>query len=64
MMHVRPHELQPVTLRGISERMNYLPAKTAFASPLTKPQLGYVSRYALGRNDHKVLRNRPKSVGN
>ncbi len=48
MMRARPHELLPGTLRVISVRMNYLPAKAAFASTLKNPQLGYVSRYALG----------------
>ena len=63
MMRARPHELLPGTLRVISVRMNYLPAKAAFASTLKDPQLGYVSRYALGRDYHKVLRNRLKKLG-
>ncbi|MGC0953148.1 tRNA epoxyqueuosine(34) reductase QueG [Pantoea agglomerans] len=63
MMRARPHELLSGTLRVISVRMNYLPAKAAFASTLKNPQLGYVSRYALGRDYHKVLRNRLKKLG-
>lgn len=63
MMRARPHELQPGTLRVISVRMNYLPARAAFASTLKNPQLGYVSRYALGRDYHKLLRNRLKKLG-
>ena len=63
MMRARPHELLPGTLRVISVRMNYLPAKAAFARTLKNPQLGYVSRYALGRDYHKVLRNRLKKLG-
>lgn len=47
MMRARPHELLPGTLRVISVRMNYLPAKAAFASTLKNPQLGYVSRLSL-----------------
>ncbi|MBK4785308.1 MAG: tRNA epoxyqueuosine(34) reductase QueG [Pantoea sp. Pent] len=62
MMRARPHELLPGTLRVISVRMNYLPAKAAFASTLKNPQLGYVSSYALGRDYHKVLRNRLKKL--
>lgn len=62
MMRARPHELQPGTLRVISVRMNYLPAQAAFASTLKNPQLGYVSRYALGRDYHKVLRQRLKNL--
>lgn len=63
MLRARPHELLPGTLRVISVRMNYLPAKAAFASTLKNPSLGYVSRYALGRDYHKVLRNRLKQLG-
>lgn len=63
MLRARPHELLPGTLRVISVRMNYLPAKAAFASTLQNPQLGYVSRYALGRDYHKLLRQRLKKLG-
>lgn len=63
MLRARPHELLPGTLRVISVRMNYLPAKAAFAKTLNNPQLGYVSRYALGRDYHKVLRQRLKKLG-
>lgn len=63
MLRARPHELLPSTLRVISVRMNYLPAKAAFASTLKNPSLGYVSRYALGRDYYKVLRNRLKQLG-
>ncbi|EMI5490075.1 tRNA epoxyqueuosine(34) reductase QueG [Providencia stuartii] len=60
MMRARPHELHPGTLRVISVRMNYLPAKAAFASTLNNPKLGYISRYALGRDYHKLLKKRLK----
>lgn len=63
MMRARPQELLPGTLRVISVRMNYLPAHAAFASTLKNPQLGYVSRYALGRDYHKLLRQRLKQLG-
>ncbi|HCV67595.1 MAG TPA: tRNA epoxyqueuosine(34) reductase QueG [Serratia sp.] len=63
MLRARPHELLPGTLRVISVRMNYLPAKAAFASTLQNPELGYVSRYALGRDYHKLLRQRLKKLG-
>ena len=43
--------------------MNYLPANAAFARTLKDPALGYVSRYALGRDYHKLLRNRLKKLG-
>ncbi|MGL5455584.1 MAG: tRNA epoxyqueuosine(34) reductase QueG [Citrobacter telavivensis] len=63
MMRARPHELLPGTLRVISVRMNYLPAHAAFASTLKNPAQGYISRYALGRDYHKLLRNRLKKLG-
>ncbi len=64
MLRARPQELLPGTLRVISARMNYLPANAAFASTLKNPRLGYLSRYALGRDYHKVLRQRLKQLGN
>jgi epoxyqueuosine reductase len=59
LKRARPAELTPGTIRIISVRMNYWPpgAKDANAA-LTDPQRGYVSRYALGRDYHKVLRDR------
>lgn len=55
----RPQELVPGTLRVISARMDYMPPDARDADEvLHDPQLGYVSRYALGRDYHKVLRGR------
>jgi epoxyqueuosine reductase len=55
----RPQEIAPGTLRIISARMDYLPPHTRKAQDvLERPDLGYVSRYALGRDYHKVLRRR------
>ncbi len=55
----RPAELQPGTVRVIVARMDYLPPGGADpAAVLEDPALGYVSRYALGRDYHKVLRRR------
>jgi epoxyqueuosine reductase len=54
-----PKRLLPGVERIISVRMNYLPPAVADAeSVLAAPELGYVSRYALGRDYHKVLRTR------
>ncbi len=55
----RPADLVPGTIRVISARMSYWPetardAREALADPTT----GYVARYALGRDYHKVLRRR------
>lgn len=63
MLRARPAELLPGTLRVISVRMDYLPAKAGFATNLSDPTLGYISRYALGRDYHKVLRQRLKQLG-
>jgi epoxyqueuosine reductase len=54
----RPDELVPGTVRVLSARMNYWPGDARDAGEaLADPQVGYVSRYALGRDYHKVLRN-------
>ena len=53
----RPDELVPGTLRVISARMDYWPAGARDAHEvLGEPATAYVSRYALGRDYHKVLR--------
>ena len=55
----RPAELVPGTMRVITVRMDYRARDAADpAAVLDNPTLGYVSRYALGRDYHKVLRNR------
>lgn len=55
----RPGELQPGTLRVISARMDYMPPVGADPrAVLEDSRLAYVSRYALGRDYHKVLRRR------
>ena len=54
----RPAELEPGTLRVISVRMNYLPADTQAEEVLSDPDKAYVSRYALGRDYHKMMRKR------
>lgn len=55
----RPAELLPGTLRIIVVRMDYLPEKhSGLTSALARSRIGYVSRYALGRDYHKVMRKR------
>ena len=54
----RPAELVPGTCRVISVRMDYLPANTAMAKRLKQPEHAYISRYALGRDYHKLMRRR------
>ena len=59
MKRLRPAELVPGTIRVITARMNYLAADTYPAEKaLTEPDTAYISRYALGRDYHKVLRAR------
>lgn len=59
----RPAELLPGTLRVVSVRMNYLP-DTAICAVTEKTSLAYdplqacISRYAHGRDYHRVLRSR------
>ncbi len=55
----RPADLVPGTVRVISARMSYLPGGARNAQEaLADPTTGYVARYALGRDYHKVLRRR------
>lgn len=55
----RPAELVPGTVRVISARMDYLPPTAAEPwGVLRCPDQGYISRYALGRDYHKLLRQR------
>jgi epoxyqueuosine reductase len=55
----RPAELEPGTQRIISVRMDYVPPGTANAwEVLGDAEAGYVSRYALGRDYHKLMRQR------
>lgn len=52
-----PQELLPGTVRVVSVRMDYWPGEARAAEEvLGDGALGYVSRYALGRDYHKVLR--------
>jgi epoxyqueuosine reductase len=63
----RPEELAPGTLRVVSLRMNYWPEGARAARDVLCAEdravdsrgdgtLGYISRYALGRDYHKVMR--------
>ena len=46
----RPDEIVPGTVRVISARMDYWPSAASAGDVLADPGLGYVSRYALGRD--------------
>ena len=54
----RPAELVPGTVRVISVRIDYLPEAAPSESVLADGAKAFVSRYALGRDYHKVLRAR------
>ena len=54
----RPDQLMPGTIRVISARMDYLPETTDMQVVLDNPNKGYISRYALGRDYHKLMRKR------
>jgi epoxyqueuosine reductase len=54
----RPAELVPGTLRVISARLNYQPQAADAADNLADRTRAYLSRYALGRDYHKLMRHR------
>ncbi|MFN3715654.1 MAG: tRNA epoxyqueuosine(34) reductase QueG [Thiobacillus sp.] len=59
----RPAELVPGTLRVITARLDYLPPGAADPhAVLADPHAAYISRYALGRDYHKVLRTRLQNL--
>ena len=54
-----PEQLVPNTISIISARMDYLPEDLEMTiSLLDKPGKAYISRYALGRDYHKLIRKR------
>ncbi len=59
LKRVRPADLLPGTVRVISVRMNYLPpsAKDSWAV-MAQGERAFISRYALGRDYHKLMRKR------
>jgi len=57
-LRTHPAELMPNVSRVISARIHYWPAATPAAEVLGNGTLAYVSRYALGRDYHKVVRTR------
>lgn len=58
----RPALLIPETIRIISVRMDYLPPDTSLIEVLQNPSKAYISRYALGRDYHRLMRNRLKKL--
>ncbi len=64
LLRARPAELVPGTIRVISVRLNYLPQDAKFANILKDKDKAYISRYALGRDYHKLMRKRLQQLGN
>ncbi|MGY5451937.1 tRNA epoxyqueuosine(34) reductase QueG [Agarivorans sp. MS3-6] len=58
-----PEQLHQGTRRVISVRMDYLPEDAKFAQSLSNSQQAYISRYALGRDYHKLMRKRLNLLG-
>ncbi len=59
----RPHELVPNTIRVISARLDYLPPNAVDSKQImSNSSKAFISRYALGRDYHKVLRNKLKKL--
>jgi len=61
----RPDELEPGTLRVISVRMDYFPPESeSIQKVLNNKDLGLISRYATGRDYHKLIRKRLQKLVN
>jgi len=59
----RPGELVPGTLRVISARLNYQPLTTRDSwATMNDTEAAFISRYALGRDYHKVLRSKLQTL--
>lgn len=59
---ISPKTLIPNTERIIMARMDYLPPNTDIVPVLHNPKLGAISRYALGKDYHKIVRKRLKKL--
>ncbi|AFI85282.1 tRNA epoxyqueuosine(34) reductase QueG [Methylophaga nitratireducenticrescens] len=58
-LRTHPEELVPGTIRVITARMDYWPETAADAwQVMGESELGFISRYALGRDYHKLIRKR------
>lgn len=58
-----PALLVPGTVRVICARMNYQPTDDEPLRVLAEPTQGYIARYALGRDYHKVVRRKLARLG-
>ena len=65
LKRTRPDQLIPGTVRVITVRLNYLnQPMTEAQKTLNDTEKGYISRYALGRDYHKVIRKRLQKLAN
>ncbi|OED40924.1 tRNA epoxyqueuosine(34) reductase QueG [Endozoicomonas sp. (ex Bugula neritina AB1)] len=62
-LRANPAALHEGTVRVISVRMDYLPENTETVKILNEPNKAYISRYALGRDYHKLIRKRLTQLG-
>lgn len=66
-MRFNPALLQPGTFRVLSFRMDYRPdaeSRERMENLLQQDQKAYISRYALGRDYHKLIRKRLAAIAN
>ena len=57
-LRLAPAALHPGTMRVLTVRMDYSLEKEQTLSPLKQPHIAYISRYARGRDYHKLIRKR------
>jgi len=62
-MRYRPEKLHPGTSRIITLRMDYMAPEVQTIEVLNNPNQAYISRYALGRDYHKLMRKRITQLG-
>lgn len=62
-LRARPDLLLPSAISAICVRMDYRPADTRIIARLRDGERAYISRYALGRDYHKLLRQRLARLG-
>ncbi|WP_330926746.1 tRNA epoxyqueuosine(34) reductase QueG [Candidatus Sororendozoicomonas aggregata] len=62
-LRFHPEQLHEGVTRVISVRMDYLPADTKAIKVLANKEKAYISRYALGRDYHKLIRKRLTQLG-
>jgi epoxyqueuosine reductase len=63
-LRAAPDELMTGTIRVISARMDYLPDAEDCLEVLADGNKAYISRYALGRDYHKLIRKRLAQLAN